>query len=44
MAVAEDGVDMEELTWDAFEDKEVVGEDVVDDDEKDEEEVQRMYW
>jgi len=42
VAVAEDGEDEEESTWDALEDKEVVGGDVVDDGEKDEE-VQRMY-
>ena len=42
VAVAEDGEDEEELTRNAFEDKKVVGGDVVDDGEKDEE-VQRMY-
>ena len=43
MAVAVDGED-EELTRDAFKDKEVVARDIVDNGAEDEEEVQRMYW
>ena len=43
MAVAEDGEDEEELTRDAFKDKEVVAKDVVDDGAEDEEEVRCMY-
>ena len=44
MAVAVDGEDEEELTRDAFKDKEVVARDIVDNGAEDEEEVQRMYW
>jgi len=43
VAVTGDGEDDEELTWDTFEDKEVVGGDVVDDGAEDEEEVRCMY-